>query len=105
MVIKDFVKEMVKGKKMNVMATSGSLRSCHCSLSRKLDVFKIKAGSQLRKINLSDIDAIHAGTEPQDIDTPLDDLCATLALTSGECISFRLPDIAARDTFVMCMLM
>ena len=68
-------------------------------------VFKIKAGSQIRKIPLREIEEIHAGMEPPDIDTPLDDLCATLALASTECISFRLPDIAARDTFVMCMLM
>lgn len=104
-VIKEFVKEMVKGKKMNVMATSGQLRSCAVSLSRKLDVIKIKVGHQVRKVPLSDVDEIHSGTEPADIDTPLDELCATLALLSGECITFRFPDVVQRDTFVMCLLM
>lgn len=104
-VVKDFVKEMVKGKKMNVMKQNGSLTSCSVSLTRALDALKIKAGGQTREIQLVDIAEICAGTEVQDIDTPLDDMCATLMLASEDCITFRMPDLNARDTFIMCLLM
>jgi len=35
----------------------------------------------------------------------LDELCATLLLEKGECISFRFPDLEKRDTFVLCLSM
>jgi hypothetical protein len=102
-VVKDFVKEMVKGRKMNVMKQNGQLTSCTVSLSRALDTLKIKAGGQTREIRLQDIAEIGAGTEVPDIDTPLDDLCATLMLATEDCITFRMVDLNARDTFVMCL--
>mmetsp|Transcript_55313 Transcript_55313/g.177348 ORF Transcript_55313/g.177348 Transcript_55313/m.177348 type:complete len:236 (+) Transcript_55313:106-813(+) len=105
-VVKDFVKEMVKGKKMNVMTQTGQLKTCSASLSRSLDTFSIKVGTQKRNIKLKDVEEIHAGAETIDgVNTPLDDLCATLMLASDDCITFRLNDINARDTFVMCLLM
>lgn len=105
-VVKDFVKEMVKGKKMNVMTQTGQLKSCSASLNRSLDTFSIKVGNQKRSIKLKDIEEIHAGDEQiEGVTTPLDDLCATLALKSDDCITFRLNDVNARDTFVMCLLM
>lgn len=105
-VIRDFVKEMVKGMTINVMATSGQLRACICSLNRKLDEFRIKYGTQTRAIKLVDFDQIFIGTDcPDDLTTPLDELCCTIALESGDCISFRFTDLNQRDTFVMCMTM
>lgn len=103
-VVKDFVKEMVKGKKMNVMKQNGQLTQCKVSLTRSLDKLQIKAGGQTREIKLADISEIAAGTEVQDIDTPLDDLCATLML-GEDCITFRMADLNQRDTFIMCLLM
>jgi len=104
-VVKDFVKEMVKGKKMNVMKQNGQLTACMVSLTRALDSLKIKAGGQTREIKLVDIVEICAGTEVQDIDTPLDELCATLMLCTEDCITFRMVDLNGRDTFIMCLLM
>eukprot|EP00913_Durusdinium_trenchii_P025933 g24333.t2 len=62
-VVKTFVKEMVKGRKMNVMTQTGQLKTCVVSLSRKLDTLKIKVGSQTRSIALRDIDEIAAGAD------------------------------------------
>lgn len=104
-IVKDFVKEMVKGKKMNVMTQNGQLKQCTVSLARGLDCLKIKAGGQTRSIELKSVDEIHAGEEVEGVNTPVDELCATLMLASGDCITFRLPDINGRDTFVMCLLM
>ncbi|CAE7638312.1 unnamed protein product [Symbiodinium sp. CCMP2456] len=103
-VVKDFVKEMVKGRKMNVMTQAGQLKTCVVSLSRNLDALKIKVGAQNRSIALRDVDEIAAGADVEGISTPLDDLCATLVL-SDDCITFRFADLNARDTFVMCLLM
>lgn len=104
-VVKEFVKGMVKGRKMDVMAPSGSLWSCTVSISRNLDALRIKADSKTQNIPLKTVDEIHAGTDVEGIETPLDELCATLMLTTENCITFRLNDINDRDTFVMCLLM
>ena len=103
-VVKSFVKDMVKGRKMNVMTQAGQLKTCVVSLSRQLDTLKIKVGTQTRSIPLRDIDEIAAGSDVEGIATPLDDLCATLIL-SDDCITFRFVDLNGRDTFVMCLLM
>lgn len=104
--IKGFVKDMVKGKDVNVLAPSGDLKRCSVSLNRSLDTLKIKMGSASRRIALTDLDEIHAGAEDvEDINTPLDELCATLFLSSGDAISFRLVDIEERDTFILCLTM
>lgn len=104
-VIKDFVKEMVRGRKMSVISKAGAIRACTVFLGRKLDTFKIQAGNNTKKIPLTDITDLHIGQDGPSIDTPLDDLCCTMALAAGECLTFRFSDITARDTFAMCMLM
>mmetsp|Transcript_60092 Transcript_60092/g.176344 ORF Transcript_60092/g.176344 Transcript_60092/m.176344 type:complete len:231 (+) Transcript_60092:75-767(+) len=114
-IIKDFVKSMVKGKNLHVVLPNGQIRTVLASLSRALDVLKIKAGSnkeaQARAIPLSSIDEILVGTDIGDseacegMETPLDELSVTLALSSQECITFRMADIEARDTLVMCLTM
>jgi len=103
--VKEFTKEMVKGKKMNVMMRNGQLKSCTCSLSRALDELKIKVGGTARTIALKDVEGINAGVDVEGIATPVDELCATLMLASDDCITFRMPDINARDTFTMCLTM
>eukprot|EP00747_Dinoflagellata_sp_TGD_P168006 gnl/TRDRNA2_/TRDRNA2_193465_c0_seq1.p1 gnl/TRDRNA2_/TRDRNA2_193465_c0~~gnl/TRDRNA2_/TRDRNA2_193465_c0_seq1.p1 ORF type:complete len:354 (-),score=59.30 gnl/TRDRNA2_/TRDRNA2_193465_c0_seq1:67-981(-) len=112
--IKDFVKTMVRGRQFSVIMPNGVLRNCHCSLSRKLDALVIRSSPKdknERKIPLTSIEEILAGSDKTEsaafegLKTPLDDLSVTLALNSGECISFRLPDMEARDTLVMCLTM
>jgi len=104
-VVKDFVKAMVKGRKMSVMTQSGAVKTCTVSLSRNLDALRLKVNAQTRNVPLKDIEDIHAGKELEGIQTPLDDLCATLMLASQDCITFRLKDMDDRDTFVMCLIM
>jgi len=101
--IKRFVKELVKGKKYTVVTTEGDLRACTVALSKKLNSMKIQAGDQSRKIPLTSVADVHVGREPADIKTPLGDLDATLALTNGECITFRFDSAKVRDTFAMCI--
>lgn len=104
-VINTFVKEMVKGRQMSVVTKSGGARDVSVSLSRRLDSMTVQAGGSTRQIKLEDIDEIMLGEDGPTIDTPLDELCATLALASDEYITFRLPDHSHRDTFAMCLMM
>ncbi len=108
-VVRDFVLEMRAGRRMQVLLPTGQLKSTTVSLNRELSVLRIARTNQVRRIALKDISGIFPGAELEGIDglkTPLDDLCATMAVKPrNEMITFRLEHINARDTFVMCMLL
>jgi len=101
--MKSFVKGMVRGREMNVLSVDGQLRACTCSFDRKLRNYNIVISKETRSIPLSKFKEVFQGTEPEDIATPLDDLCATFVLESGECLSFRFKDTAERENFAMCL--
>jgi len=101
--MKKFVKSMVRGQQMGVIAPNGQLNSCNCSLDKKLKYFVIELKGSAKKIPLSTVGEVYQGKEPEDIDTPLDDLCSTIMLSSGECISFHFNTIPLREHFAMCL--
>eukprot|EP00931_Biecheleriopsis_adriatica_P027317 TRINITY_DN16453_c0_g1_i1.p1 TRINITY_DN16453_c0_g1~~TRINITY_DN16453_c0_g1_i1.p1 ORF type:complete len:247 (+),score=54.32 TRINITY_DN16453_c0_g1_i1:133-873(+) len=101
--MKAFVRDMVKGRRLGVIAPDGGLRTCACSLDKRLKHFVIELQGSVRRIGLTEITEVYQGKEPEDIETPLDELCSTLLLESGECISFRFDDIASRERFAMCL--
>merc|ERR1712032_1008075 len=99
-VVKDFVRNMVKGQKINVMMQNGQLKLCTVQLTRELTHMKVKVGGQSRTIDLKEIEDIAPGDEVGGaVDTPVDELCATLMLVQGDCITFRMRDIKDRDAF------
>merc|ERR1712072_627433 len=99
--VKDFVRQMVKGRDMSVLRADGALKPVLCRLSRELDVLKIKAGDQTRKVPLGDVErVVHGAEELSDLEIPLDESCSTLELaTDGECISFKFPERKAAELF------
>jgi hypothetical protein len=103
--VKDFVRQMVKGRDMGVLRVDGAVKPVLCRLSRELDVLKIKAGEQTRKVPLAEVDRVCFGAEElSDLETPLDECCSTLELaTDGECISFKFPERKAAELFTLCM--
>merc|ERR1712039_1046703 len=101
--MKTFVRSMVRGQQMGVISPDGQLRTCSCSLDKKLKNFVIELKGSVRRIPLSEIQEVFQGKEPEDIDTPLDDLCSTLMLASGECISYHFADVPAREQFAMVL--
>lgn len=101
--MKKFVKSMVRGQQMGVIAPNGQLNTCNCSLDKKLKYFVIELKGSAKKIPLSTIGEVYQGNEPEDIDTPLDDLCSTLMLTTGECISFHFTTVQLREHFAICL--
>jgi len=101
--MKTFVKGMVRGREMNVLSVDGQLRTCTCSFDRKLRSYNIVINKETRSIPLSKFKEVLQGTEPDDIATPLDELCATFVLDSGECLSFRFKDVQERENFAICL--
>lgn len=102
--VKEFVREMVKGKEMNVLRVDGSLMEVKCGLTRTLDALKIKSGGETRNLRLGDVEKVLHGApaELNDLSTPLDDACATLLLLE-ECISFKFADAKKAELFTLCM--
>lgn len=104
--VKDFVRQMVKGREMAVLRSDGATKQVVCGLSRDLDTFKMKAGEQTKKVRLSEVLRIVHGTEGlADLETPLDANCSTLELESSECISFQFAAQEAAELFTLCMQM
>mmetsp|Transcript_65286 Transcript_65286/g.123676 ORF Transcript_65286/g.123676 Transcript_65286/m.123676 type:complete len:242 (+) Transcript_65286:96-821(+) len=101
--MKKFVRSMVRGEKMGVVSPDGQMRTCTCSLDKRLKNFVIELKGSTRRIPLQSVSDVYQGTEPEDIDTPLDELCSTLTLDSGECITFHFPDVPSRENFAMCL--
>jgi hypothetical protein len=101
--MKAFVRQMVRGQQMGVISPDGQLRTCTCSLDKRLKHYVIELKGSQRKIPLTSIAEVYQGTEPEDIDTPLDEFCSTLTLEQGECITFHFPDVPAREQFAMCL--
>merc|ERR1712216_299936 len=77
--VKDFVRGMVKGREMGVLCADGTMKPVLCGLARTLDVFKIKAGDQTRKVRLAEVmRTVHGAPDDlSDLETPLDENCAT----------------------------
>jgi len=103
--VKEFVRQMVKGREMGVLCADGTLKPVMCAISRSLDTFKIKSGEQTRKVRLAEVVRIVFGApeELSDLETPLDDMCSTLELESSECISFKFAERKAAELFTLCM--
>jgi len=101
--MKKFVRTMVRGTPMGVLSPDGQMRTCTCSLDKKMKYFVLELKRASRKIALSSITEVYQGKEPEDIDTPLDDLCSTLTLDHGEAITFHFKDVPSRENFAMCL--
>merc|ERR1712232_6557 len=81
----------------------GKMQLCSVSLGRRLDYLRLKSGGTSTKIWMAEVEEVHAGVGVDGLETPLDDLCVTLALESGTCITFRLSDAGDRGTFTAGM--
>lgn len=105
--VKNFVREMVKGREMGVLRADGAVKPVTCGLSRAIDVFKIKSGDQLRKVEMKELLRVVCGVaeDLDDLETTLDEKCATLEFQSGECISFKFAERKKVEIFTMCMQM
>jgi len=107
--LKDFVKTMVRGRHLSVIDGDGRSRHCFCSMGRKLDRLKISLNRNdetSRDVHLSCIEEILPGSQGREgLDASLDECLVTLKLDSRDLITLRMPDVEARDKFVICLKM
>merc|ERR1712008_119204 len=94
--VKAFVTEFVKGRKLDVVLRSGQRRKCTVSLARRLDALSVRIGGQERQLLLNAVQTVHVGEEAREIETPLDEFCVTLVLGYGmlskrSCIDGEIP--------------
>uniref|UniRef100_A0A7S4QPR8 ISP1 C-terminal domain-containing protein n=1 Tax=Alexandrium monilatum TaxID=311494 RepID=A0A7S4QPR8_9DINO len=101
--MKAFVRGMVRGQQISVIAPDGQLCTCNCTMDKRLRYFVIELKGSQRRIPMSSITEVFQGREPEDIDTPLSERCSTLMLERGDCISFHFPDVESREHFAMCL--
>mmetsp|Transcript_69378 Transcript_69378/g.136144 ORF Transcript_69378/g.136144 Transcript_69378/m.136144 type:complete len:194 (-) Transcript_69378:109-690(-) len=103
--IRDFVMEFLQGVYLDAVLEDGTLVPCKCIMDSKLSVLLLQVHSTTRTIDLTSIQEICSGRELRDLQvtTPLDDLCATLVMADDQCVSFKFPDVQAREHFATCM--
>lgn len=103
--VKEFVRQMVKGREMGVLRADGALKPVLCGLTRSLDTFRIKSGTETRKVRLVEVERVVHGSPDDlgDLETPLDDACSTMELETAECISFKFAERRAAELFTLCM--
>lgn len=103
-IVKEFIRDMVAGQNLRVVASNGELRTCFVALSRRLDKLTVTAGGrtgrQSREIPL--VDVVDVGAERVAGNRP-DELEVTLS--AGEGLTFRLKDASARDQLAACLKM
>lgn len=109
-VVKNFVRNLVKGRTITVLTVNGSTTQCIASLDRKLTTLSLqrscKKDAKKRGVPLSDITEVCIGEEAGDeIELPLDEFCVTLLLEDGNAVGFKFEDIEERDTFALCLSM
>lgn len=109
-VVKHFVKSIVKGQPVSVLAVTGGVAECVVSLDRKLTTLSLqRAGrkdAKKRAVPLEDICEICVGEDAgEEVELPLDEHCVTLMLEDGNALGFQFDDLESRDTFALCLSM
>lgn len=105
--IRVFVTEFIEGQGvcLDAMLEDGSLVPCRCVMDSSLSTLTLEVHGVSRAIELNSVQEICAGAELRDlrVSTPLDEFCVTLVMTNDQCMSFKFPDLQARDHFSTCM--
>jgi len=103
--IRDFVMEFLQGVVLDAVLEDGSLVPCKCVMDSKLSILMLQVHNTTRTVDLTTIQEICSGKDLRDLQvtTPLDDLCATLVMNDDQCVSFKFPDLQAREHFATCM--
>lgn len=101
-----FVKQMVAGCELGVVGPGG-ITHVRCSMEPDLQEMKMTApDGSCRGIPLAQVKTVHVGSEAAQLGlagVSVDDLCATVELQSGDCVTFRLPSNEERNRFALCI--
>lgn len=102
--MKEFLCDMLSGKHYCVVS-AGQSEVCTLYIGASLDSMNLDVKGVRHTIQLKHVKTILPGRMDSRFKVPvdLDDFCATLVLTSQDCVSFRLTSLQERDKFVRCM--
>lgn len=103
--MKQFVQEMVHGRRLPVVIGEGRTESCKLTLTPNLLYLQLDAAGVTHDIPLRNVKDVCPGrlTSSRLVPIELDDLCNTLVLRNNECVTFRLGSIKERDEFTKCV--
>eukprot|EP00439_Symbiodinium_sp_Y106_P024261 s3122_g2.t4 len=102
--MKNFVQEMVVGRDVTIVVEAGQTESGWLRLTPNLLALRLEAAGVSHEMLLRNIKDVRPGAlNDNQGPVKLDQLCNTLCLKSGECISFRFQSIAERDKFGKCI--
>lgn len=109
-VVKAFVRSLVRGRVVNVLAVNGGFAECTAFLDRKLTTLSLQRGNKgdgkKRPVALEDVSEIIVGEAGgAEFNLATDELCVTLVLESGQAIGFTFAGDEERDTFALCLTM
>lgn len=102
---RDFVLALIRGMALSVVVEAGRTEGCRFSLATNFTQFHLEAGGKKYDIPLRDVRRACPGPLPQGAGAPaaLDEMCNTLVLVNGECVSFRFDNKRERDDFAVCI--
>jgi len=108
--VKAFVRQMVRGRDLEMLATTGGSVECTVSLDRDLTEMIIRRSqsedAKQRVVPLRSVERVAVGSEAEDdVELPVDELCVTLLLEGGRALAFRLGRLEDRDAFASCLTM
>lgn len=109
-VVKSFVRQLVRGRRVTMLAVKGGFAECFVSLDRRLTTLAIarssKKDAKRRGIPLEQITEICVGSDAAgDVELALDEFSVAIFLEDGSCLGFRFADFEERDTFALCLSM
>eukprot|EP00439_Symbiodinium_sp_Y106_P034496 s962_g4.t1 len=105
-----FTRDLVRGRKIKLVALNGSAVDCWIALDKQLRYLVVqrqgKKESKRRAVSLESVDQVCVGEEAQEESgLQLHDLCVCFLLQEGQAIAFALNNPEERDTFALVMSM
>jgi len=103
--VREFVLDLVQGMALSVVVEAGRTEGCRLSLATTFTHFRLEAAGTGYDIPIRTVKRACPGPLAAGVGAPahLDELCNTLILSNGECVSFRFSDLRKRDEFTKCI--
>jgi len=109
LVVKNFVRSLVRGTPLTLLSVSGGLAECIVSVDRELTTLYLQragAHSKKRAVPLEDVFEVTVGEcGGKDFNLHTDTMCVTMVLQSGQALAFQFDTEEDRDTFALCFSM
>mmetsp|Transcript_4093 Transcript_4093/g.9081 ORF Transcript_4093/g.9081 Transcript_4093/m.9081 type:complete len:241 (+) Transcript_4093:65-787(+) len=105
LLIRQFVQRLLRGAEFLIVLEGGEEAPSQLFISKDLHELQLHFLGSQHGIDIKNIQRICPGKDLKNIWTsiPLDDLCSTLVLKNGECVTFKLGSIPERDDFGKCL--